>query len=46
MHSNNEPVTAVCIPLPPENHPIWRMGFKHVEVAHALCSAFLAISRR
>lgn len=33
-------MTIRIVPLPPQWHPIWRLGFKQVEVAHALCSAF------
>lgn len=35
--------TIPCTPLPRYDHPIWSMGHDHVEVAHAVCSAFLAL---
>lgn len=36
-------MTIKIVPLPPQWHPIWRMGFKHVMVAHAIASAVFAL---
>jgi hypothetical protein len=34
--------TELSIPLPPRNHPIWGLGQEQVEIALAICNAFLA----
>jgi hypothetical protein len=36
--------TAPQPTLPPNGHPIWGMGYRHVAAAHALCCAFAAFA--
>lgn len=44
MRANRtESATRRMLALPAKQHPIWTLGHSQVALAHAVCSAFLAL---
>lgn len=38
-------MTIRIVPLPALDSPLWRMGLRHMQVAHAIACAFLVFQR-